>query len=177
MTKKIELGDYFKKDGSVSMSGNLDANGNKVINLKTPSSDTDGATKKYVDDGLNEFVKKDGSVSMTGDLKMGQNRIKELPKLPQTDDVAISKDSLNTQLNTSSHVHLDRYGTLPILKDLNMGSNKITNVSIDNLSGTDATNKNYVDNLIHHSQVKPSHQNDVFSYLMPSVIFTLTIAK
>lgn len=56
MTKKIELGDYFKKDGSVSMSGNLDANGNKVINLKTPSSDTDDATKKYVDDGLKRGI-------------------------------------------------------------------------------------------------------------------------
>ena len=73
---------------------------------------------------------------------MSQNRIKGLPKLPQTDDETISKDYLKTQLNTLSNVYLDRHGTLPMLKDLNMGSNKITNVSINNLSGTDATNEN-----------------------------------
>lgn len=138
----------------------------KVINLKTPFSDTDGATKQYVDDGLNKFVKKNGSVSITGDLKMGQNRIKELPKLPQTDDDAISTDFLVSQLNTLSHVYLDRHRTLSVLKDLNMGSKKITNVDIVNSSGTDAPNKYYADNLVHHSQVKPSLQKDVFSYLM-----------
>ena len=80
---------------------------------------------KYVDDGLNKFVKKNGSVSITGDLKMGQNRIKELPKLPQTDDDAISTDFLVSQLNTLSHVYLDRHRTLSVLKDLNMGSKKL----------------------------------------------------
>jgi len=62
-------------------------------------------------------VKKNGVVSMTGDLKMGQNRIKELPKLPRTDDEAISKDYLVSQLNTLPHVHPERHGTLPVLKD------------------------------------------------------------
>lgn len=107
---------------------------------------------------------------MTGDLKMGQNRIKELPKLRQTDYEAISKDYLISQLNTLTHVYLDRHGTLPVLKDLNMGSNKITNVDIVNLSGTNAPNKYYVDKLVHLSQVKPSHQKDVFSYLMSNVL-------
>lgn len=51
-----------------------------------------------------------------------------------------------------------------------MGSNKITNVDIVNSSGTEAPNKYYADNLVHHSQVKPSLQKDVFSHLMSNVL-------
>lgn len=40
----------FKADGSVPMTGDLDMGTNKLINLDTPTADTDGATKKYVDD-------------------------------------------------------------------------------------------------------------------------------
>ena len=36
---------------------------------------------------------------------------------------------------------------------LNMAFHKITNVFMDYKSGTDATNKDCVDNLMHHSQV------------------------
>jgi len=43
-------------------------------------------------------------------------------------------------------------------------------VEIVNPSGTDAPNKYYADNLVLHSQVKPSHQKDVFSYLMSNVL-------
>ena len=35
-----------------AMSGELDMNDNKIIDLKTPTSDTDATTKKYVDDQI-----------------------------------------------------------------------------------------------------------------------------
>lgn len=40
---------FLKKDGSVAMTGNLNLNSNKITNLATPVSDTDAATKAYVD--------------------------------------------------------------------------------------------------------------------------------
>lgn len=52
----------------------------------------------------------------------------------------------------------------------NMGSHKITNLFMDYTSGTDATNKDYVDNLMHHSQVQPSYQKNEFDYLMTNVL-------
>jgi hypothetical protein len=40
---------FLYADGSVNMSGNLNANNNKIINLATPTLSTDAVTKTYVD--------------------------------------------------------------------------------------------------------------------------------
>ena len=77
-----DLSDYLEKDGSVTMTGNLNMGSKKIVNLAEPTSNTDAATKKYVDDnsgggGSGDF-KKDGSVAMTGNLNMGSNRIVSL---------------------------------------------------------------------------------------------------
>ena len=45
----------------VTMSGNIDMGNNKITNLKTPTSDSDAATKKYVDDREPKF--KDGTTT------------------------------------------------------------------------------------------------------------------
>ena len=41
---------YVKLDGTSSMGGDLNMNNKKVIHLRPPTSDTDAATKKYVND-------------------------------------------------------------------------------------------------------------------------------
>ena len=43
------LANYLKKDGTTPLTGDLNLNNNKIINLSTPTSDTDATTKKYVD--------------------------------------------------------------------------------------------------------------------------------
>ena len=73
-----DLSDYLEKDGSVPMTGNLNLNNKKIVNLATPTSTTDAATKKYVDDKNILDFKKDGSVAMTGNLNMGSNHIVSL---------------------------------------------------------------------------------------------------
>lgn len=74
--------DYLKKDGSVAMTGDLNAGGNKNTNVATPTDQTDATTKKYVDDevrkvsvDLTPYLKKDDSVAMTRDLNAGGNKI------------------------------------------------------------------------------------------------------
>ena len=47
-----DLSPYLKKDGSVSMTGDFDVAGQKIINLKTPTLDSDATTKDYVDSQL-----------------------------------------------------------------------------------------------------------------------------
>ena len=39
----------MKKDGPTPLTGNLNLNSNKIINLSTPTSDTDATNKEYVD--------------------------------------------------------------------------------------------------------------------------------
>ena len=43
------MSNYLKKDGSVPLTGNLNLNSKKIINLSTPTSDTDATNKEYVD--------------------------------------------------------------------------------------------------------------------------------
>ena len=41
---------FLPREGDLPMTGDLDLGTHKVVNLVTPTADTDGATKKYVDD-------------------------------------------------------------------------------------------------------------------------------
>ena len=67
---------YFKKDGSVAMTGDLNVGGHKITNVATPTTQTGATTKKYVDDGLNLKVAQ--SQVMTGDAEVGK-LVKYLP--------------------------------------------------------------------------------------------------
>ena len=60
----------------VAMTGDLNVGGHKITNLATPTTQTGGTTKKYVDDGLNLKVAQ--SQVMTGDAEAGK-LVKYLP--------------------------------------------------------------------------------------------------
>ena len=51
--------------------------------------------------------------------------------------------------------------------NVNLGGNKIENLGVPT-QDNEAVNKGYVDNLVHHTAVQPSHYKDEFSYLMSS---------
>ena len=71
------LGSYLKKDGSVPMTGDLDVGNHKITNVATPTTNTDSANKKYVDDSA--ALKVDTSqVQSTGDAEAGK-LVKYLP--------------------------------------------------------------------------------------------------
>ena len=87
---------YVARDGSSTMTNNLNMDNKKIINLRPPTSDTDAATKKYVDDNigapdLSDYLEKDGTVAMTGNLNVGNNKIINLSK-PTQDNDAVNKD-------------------------------------------------------------------------------------
>ena len=90
----LDLSNYLKKDGTVTMTGNLNLGSNKIVGLATPTSNTDAATKKYVDDNtvapdLSDYLEKDGSVAMTGNFNVGNNKIVNLS------DPTINKQAAN----------------------------------------------------------------------------------
>lgn len=67
--------DMTKRDVVLS-EGGLDMGGNKITNLNTPTTDTDGANKKYVDDEVSKtHFKVDGDTGGPKDVKNG-NTIK-----------------------------------------------------------------------------------------------------
>ena len=78
------------------MTNNLNMDNKKIINLRSPTLDTDAATKKYVDDNsgspdLSDYLEKDGSVAMTGNLNLNNNKITNLSNPTQNND-AVNKD-------------------------------------------------------------------------------------
>ena len=87
---------YLHVAGTNKMTNNLNMDNKKIINLRPPTSNTDAATKKYVDDNtgapdLSDYLEKDGTVAMTGNLNVGNNKIINLSK-PTQDNEAVTKD-------------------------------------------------------------------------------------
>ena len=95
LLNNVAMSNYLKKDGSVAMTGNLNVGSKKIVGLATPTSDTDAAIKKYVDDNagspdLSDYLEKDGTVAMTGNLNINNNKIINLSK-PTQDNDAVTK--------------------------------------------------------------------------------------
>lgn len=64
-SKLADGANFLKKDGTVALTGNLDAGNNKVVNLPTPTASGDAAPKSYVDAqiaALNSIFDGKGSV-------------------------------------------------------------------------------------------------------------------
>ena len=161
---------YVARDGSSTMSNNLNMDNKKIINLRPPTSDTDAATKKYVDDSIpdtSSFIKKDGSVSMTNNLNLGNKKIVGLATPTSNTDAATKKYVDDNTGAPDLSDYLEKDGTVTMTGDLNVGNNKIINLSKPT-QDNDAVNKDYADKLVHKTAVQPSHYNNQFDYLMSS---------
>ena len=84
---------YLHVAGTNKMTNNLNMDNKKIINLRPPTSNTDAATKKYVDDNtgapdLSDYLEKDGTVAMTGNLNLNNNKIINLSKPTQNNEAA-----------------------------------------------------------------------------------------
>ena len=53
---KLNLKEYVKKDGSTAFSGPVDAGGNNVVNVASPTANDHAVTKKYADDKAAETL-------------------------------------------------------------------------------------------------------------------------
>ena len=145
-----DLSDYLEKDGTVTMTGNLNMGNKKIINLATPTSNTDAATKKYVDDKPSGDFKKDGTITMTGSLKMGNNKITGLATPTANTDSATKK-----YVDDKSSGDFKKDGSVAMTGNLNMGSNRIVSLA-DPINPTDSTNISWVKNLVQHFNVLSS---------------------
>ena len=106
---------YLHVAGTNKMLNNLNMDNKKIINLRPPTSDTDAATKKYVDDNtaapdLSDYLEKDGTVAMTGNLNLNNNKIVNLSD-PTTDQQAANRGWVRKQIERFDHHSGD--GTSP----------------------------------------------------------------
>ena len=82
VTKNYAESNFFHRDGSQPMAGDINMNNKKIKNLPIPTVNGDAANKKYVDDSKVDgsvFLKVDGTRTMTGNLNMNNNRIYNIP--------------------------------------------------------------------------------------------------
>ena len=98
---------YVARDGSSTMTNNLNMDNKRIINLRPPTSDTDAATKKYVDDNtgapdLSDYLEKDGTVAMTGNLNLNNHEIDNLSD-PTTDKQAANRGWVRKQIERLDH--------------------------------------------------------------------------
>ena len=122
------------------MSGELDMNDNKIIDLKSPSNNTDASTKKYVDDQAALKLDLSGG-QMTGPLGLGGGRLWDLGT-PTLDTNGANKKYVDDQVATK----LARTGGT-LLGELSMDDNKITDLATPT-DNSDASTKKYVDDAI-----------------------------
>ena len=98
---------YLHVSGTNKMLNNLNMDNKRIINLRPPTSDTDAATKKYVDDNtgapdLSDYLEKDGTVAMTGNLNLNSHEIDNLSD-PSTDKQAANRGWVRKQIEGLDH--------------------------------------------------------------------------
>ena len=123
--------------------GGIDAGGNVIKDVGTPTEDTDAANKQYVDTAVDElgsqlnglYLAKAGGV-MTGSLELAADPTENLE--------AATKQYVDNKVSQAGGGDFMADGSIPMTGNLNMGNNKIVTVA-DPTEEYDGANKHYVD--------------------------------
>ena len=103
----VDLTPYLKRDGTVSVTGNLNMSLNKIIDCGQPTGTRDVTNKAYVDSEVgkkpdtNQVILRDGSNTMTSVLDMNNKRIINLGNATHNQD-AITLKQVNDGIATVS---------------------------------------------------------------------------
>ena len=114
---------------NLTADGNYDMVGKKLRNVGNPTSNTDAATKKYVDEnsggGKTSLLTVDSNIDMKS-----QFSITKLKTPTDNDDAANKKYVDDSKVDDSVFLKLD--GTRPMTGNLNMNSKRIFNIPAPN---------------------------------------------
>ena len=103
----VDLTPYLKRDGTVSVTGNLNMSLNKIIDCGQPTGTRDVTNKAYVDSEVgkkpdtNQVILRDGSNTMTSVLDMNNQRIINLGNATHNQD-AVTLKQVNDGIATVS---------------------------------------------------------------------------
>ena len=159
---KVDGTVFLKLDGTRSMTGNLNMNNKRILNIPTPTANNQPTSLAYTDLA---YLHVDGSNKMTNDLNMDNKKIINLQKPTNNSDAATKKyvDDKSTPQDLSPFFKKD--GSETMGGDLNVNWHRITNLE-DPAFSYDAVNKKYMEDHTLVTQIHPSHYKDEFSYLM-----------
>ena len=154
-------------DGSQAMNADMSLGENKITSLATPTASGDATNKDYVDQqdsstlsSANTYTDSqvsdlsdasmllDGSQAMNADMDLDSNKILNLATPTASGDAANKfyvDDAIATNVDFTIAMLLD--GSQAMTGDMDLGSNKIVNLSSPTASG-DAANKAYVDSQV-----------------------------
>ena len=161
---KVDGSVFLRLDGTRQMTGNLNMNNKRILNIPAPTGNNQPTPLAYSDLA---YLKVDGSNSMMNNLNMNNKKIINLITPTNNSDATTKKyvdDSISNQDFTS---FFKKDGSVTMTSDLNVGGHKIINLENPS-SDSDAATKKYVDSNLHQTQVQPSHYKDEFAFLMSS---------
>ena len=161
---KVDGSVFLKLDGTRQMSGNLDMNNKRIINLPAPTGSKQPIPLAY---GDLAYLHVDGSNMMTNHLNMNNKKIINLVTPTNNTDATTKKYVDDSLSNQDFNSFFKKDGSRTMTSDLNIGGHKIINLE-DPTSDSDAVTKKYVDGHLHQTQVQPSHYKDEFAFLMSS---------
>ncbi|CAH3197158.1 unnamed protein product, partial [Porites evermanni] len=155
---KVNDSSFFKSDGSRKMTGAIDMNNNRILNLPMPNGNNQPTTLIYSN---SNYLRINGRIPMFGDLNMNSNKIKNVALPTNNSDVATKKYVDDNAGSPDLSDYLEKDGTIPMTGNLNLNNNKIVGLATPT-SNTDAATKKYVDDNagIHSTAVQPSHYNN-----------------
>ena len=119
--KKPNTDTVVLRNGSQTMTGNLDMNNKRIINVANPNSETDVVNKRYFETHMNnidlsDYLKRDGTVSMTGNLDMSLNKIINCGQPTGARDVT-NKAYVDSEVGKT--LKLDGSGVMTSVLDMN----------------------------------------------------------
>ena len=193
LDKKPNTDTVVLRDGSQTMTGNLDMNNKRIINVANPISETDVVNKRYFETHVNnidlsDYLKRDGTVSMTGPLDMGDRKIIDCGQPTGTRDVtnkAYVDSEVGKKPDTNQVILRDGSNTMTSVLDMN--NQRIINLGNathnqdaitlkqvnDGIATVSTENNKYTDQQIAKSHISThTNRKNVLSYAMDDGEFT-----
>ena len=193
LDKKPNTDTVVLRDGSQTMTGNLDMNKKRIINVANPISETDVVNKRYFETHVNnidlsDYLKRDGTVSMTGPLDMGDRKIIDCGQPTGTRDVT-NKAYVDSEVGKKPDINqvILRDGSNTMTSVLDMNNKRIINLGNathnqdaitlkqvnDGIATVSTENNKYTDQQIAKSHISThTNRKNVLSYAMDDGEFT-----
>ena len=182
LAAKPNINQVVLRDGSQDMTGDLDMNNKKIVNLADPTGRNDATGKGYVDRLFLDALRLDGSSKMTGNLDMSLNKIINCGQPTGARDVT-NKAYVDSEVGKT--LKLDGSGVMTSVLDMN--NQRIINLGNathnqdaitlkqvnDGIATVSTENNKYTDQKISESHISThTNRKNVLSYAMDDGEFT-----
>ena len=153
-----DLGDYFKLDGSKSMTGNINMNNNRILSLPSPIQDSEATNKEYIS---KNYLDIHGDNHMDGNIRMNGNRILGLSEMPKNNYEAPNKIYVDNSINKAQikPSHVPQNALKYIMDDIDQTSSEY-GIEIDKIDNLEASFHSYNKRVIYLKLLKDENDYD-----------------